>query len=83
MKLSKRGKGKTFIHLFTNILAVVLSVKADKIKKNSQSCKINYFKSIKNMVRTKLVPKRKVYTRYKIKTLLPEQKILNIKKTDK
>ena len=89
MKLSKRGKGKTFIHLFTNILAVVLSVKADKIKKNSQSCKINYFKSIKNMVRTKLVPKkirlqvppqRKVYTKYKIKTLLPEQKIITIKK---
>ena len=80
---------KTFIHLFTNILAVVSSVKADNIKKNSQSCKINYFESIKNMIRTKLVPKkirlqmppqRKVYTKYKIKTLLPEQKIINIKK---
>ena len=25
-------------------------------------------------------PQRKVYTKYKIKTLLPEQKIINIKK---
>ena len=42
------------------------------------------------MVRTKVVPKikrlqmppqRKVYTKYKIKTLLPEQKIINIKKS--
>ena len=42
------------------------------------------------MVRTKLVPKRigirpclpkERYTQYKIKTLLPEEKIINIKKT--
>ena len=39
------------------------------------------------MVRTKLVPKRirqwlpkQPYTKFKIKTLLPEQKIINIKK---
>ena len=39
------------------------------------------------MVRTKLVPKRtrhwppkQPYTRFKIKTLLPEQKTINIKK---
>ena len=40
------------------------------------------------MVRTKLVPKRirqwpprQPYTKFKIKTLLPEQKTINIKKT--
>ena len=40
------------------------------------------------MVRTKLVPKRlkcwplkERYTQYKIKVLLPEEKIVNIKKT--
>ena len=42
------------------------------------------------MVRTKLVPKRlkrwplkERYTQYKIKVLLPEEKIVNIKKTEK
>ena len=46
------------IDFMRQVLATVLSVKADSIEKNNQSCKINRFKSSKNMVRTKLVPKR-------------------------
>ena len=64
--------------------------KSREYQKNNQTRKINRFKSCKNMVRTKLVPKRiqiirqwpprEPYTKFKIKTLLPEQKTIDIKK---
>ena len=60
----EEGKRKTFIHLFTKILAVVLSLKEDNIEK---IVNLDYFKSIKIMVRTKLVPKR-------IRLQMPPQK---------
>ena len=43
----KKGERKTFIHLFTKILAVVLSVKADNIEKIVNLVKLTISKVLK------------------------------------
>ena len=43
----KEGERKTFIHLFTKILAVVLSVKADNIEKIINLVKLTILKVLK------------------------------------
>ena len=83
----KEGERKTFLNILIRNFATLLSV---KFRKNNQNCKIIHFNGVKNMVRTKLTPKKRVrirqwspkepYTKYKIKALFPEQKTIDIKK---
>ena len=86
----EEGERKTFLNILTKVFATLLSVKADNLEKNNQNFKVIRFNGLTIMVRTKLTPKKTVrirqwlpkesYTKYKIKTLLPEQKAIEIKK---
>ena len=46
-KVVKEGERKTFIHLFTKLLAVALSVKADNIEKIVNIVKLTFSKVLK------------------------------------
>ena len=78
---------KRFIHIFSKILATLLSVKIENIENVIKLVKLSV-DNHKKMIRTKLVPKRTIrrwppkecYGKFKIKTLLPEQETINIKK---
>lgn len=86
--LESEGK-KNFLKILTKIFSILLSVKADSTEKNNQSSKIYCISNVENMVRTKLTRKRVVIRRwpprephekFKIKTILSEQKVFEIKK---
>ena len=80
---------KKMLNTLTKFFTVLLSVKADNAEKIIKIVKLTVQLSFKIMVRTKLVskrvrirqwPPREPYTQFKIKTLLSEQKVVQIKK---
>ena len=62
------GDKAAFLNTITKIFTVLLTVKADTPEKVFKYCKNRYYNDIKKMV-----------TKFKIKTLLPEQKTIQIK----
>ena len=85
-KLIEDGHKKKFFKMLSKIFTILLSVKADSSEKIIKIVKL----TISTVQKLKLVPKRKVrirqwppkepYVKFKIKTLLPEQKTIQVKK---
>ena len=80
---------KIFLKILTKIFTILFSVKADSTEKIIKLVKNLHLNSAENMVRTKLVPRRlrirrwpprEPYVQFKIKTILPKQKKVQIKK---
>ena len=86
----EEGEENLFLQVLSKIFAILLSVKADSSEKIIIIIRLAISTVIK--VRTKLVPKRvrirrwpprEPYVKFKIKTILPEQKTIQIRKNSR